>query len=127
MDGEERVVCASLSTKLQGHGSRLMPDRLKAGCVAGWPSPARASRPPAPRRTVGRRAGADAQKLAAEGTVGAWTSSESNPVGGFYGLKKGKRGRLANYVPPVLETLGRPEVEHNPRNNRMRALGGTPA
>ena len=38
------------------------------------------------------------------------------------GLKKGLRGRFANYVPPVMEALGRAEVEHNPRNNRMRAL-----
>jgi hypothetical protein len=65
---------------------------------------------------------ADEQKPAAEGTVEAWARSESNPVGGFYGLKKGLRGRFANYVPPVLETLGRAEVEHNPRNNRMRAI-----
>jgi len=64
---------------------------------------------------------ADEQKPAAEGTVEAWARSESNPVGGWYGLKKGMRGRFANYVPPVLEELGRAEVEHNPRNNRMRA------
>jgi len=30
--------------------------------------------------------------------------------------------RFANYVPPVLELLGLAEVEHNARNNRMRAL-----
>ena len=65
---------------------------------------------------------ADEQKPAAEGTVEEWARSESNPVGGFYGLKKGLRGRFANYVPPVLEKLGRAEVEHNPRNNRMRAI-----
>jgi hypothetical protein len=65
---------------------------------------------------------ADEQKPAAEGTVEAWARSETNPVGGWYGLKKGMRGRFANYVPPVLEALGRAEVEHNPRNNRMRAL-----
>ena len=65
---------------------------------------------------------ADEQKPAADGTVEAWARSESNPVGGWYGLKKGLRGRFANYVPPVLEELGRAEVEHNPRNNRMRAL-----
>ena len=45
-----------------------------------------------------------------------------NPVGGWYGLKKGLRGRFGNYVPPVLEALGLAEVEHNARNNRMRAL-----
>ena len=65
---------------------------------------------------------ADEQKPAAEGTVEAWARSEDNPVGGWYGLKKGMRGRFANYVPPVMEALGRAEVEHNARNNRMRAL-----
>ena len=65
---------------------------------------------------------ADEQKPAADGTVEAWARSPENPVGGWYGLKKGLRGRFANYVPPVLEALGRAEVEHNPRNNRMRAL-----
>lgn len=65
---------------------------------------------------------ADEQKPAAEGTVESWARSSQNPVGGWYGLKKGLRGRFANYVPPVLEALGLAEVEHNPRNNRMRAL-----
>jgi hypothetical protein len=65
---------------------------------------------------------ADEQKPAAEGTVEAWGRSDDNPVGGWYGLKKGLRGRFANYVPPVLEKLGLAEVEHNARNNRIRAL-----
>ena len=65
---------------------------------------------------------ADEQKPAAEGTVEAWARSEQNPVGGWYGLKKGLRGRFGNYVPPVLEQLGWVEVEHNARNNRMRAV-----
>jgi uncharacterized protein DUF6855 len=65
---------------------------------------------------------ADEQKAAAEGTVEAWARSSGNPVGGWYGLKKGLRGRFANYVPPVMEALGLAEVEHQPRNNRMRAL-----
>ncbi len=65
---------------------------------------------------------ADEQKPAADGTVEAWARSSDNPVGGWYGLKKGLRGRFGNYVPPVLEVLGLAEVEHNPRNNRMRAL-----
>jgi hypothetical protein len=65
---------------------------------------------------------ADEQKPAAEGTVEAWARSPDNPVGGWYGLKNGLRGRLANYVPPVMEALGLAEVEHQPRNNRMRAL-----
>jgi uncharacterized protein DUF6855 len=64
---------------------------------------------------------ADEQKPAAEDTVEAWARSPENPVGGWYGLKKGLRGRFANYVPPVLEALGLAEVEHNARNNRMRA------
>jgi hypothetical protein len=64
---------------------------------------------------------ADEQKPAAECTVEAWGRSEDNPVGGWYGLKKGLRGRFGVYVPPVLEVLGLAEVEHNPRNNRMRA------
>ena len=65
---------------------------------------------------------ADEQKPAAEGSVEAWARSPKNPVGGWYGLKKGLRGRFANYVPPVMEALGLAEVEHQPRNNRMRAI-----
>jgi hypothetical protein len=65
---------------------------------------------------------ADEQKPAKEGTVEAWARSPDNPVGGWYGLKKGLRGRFANYVPPVLEELGVAEVEHKARGNRMRAL-----
>jgi len=65
---------------------------------------------------------ADEQKEAADGTVEAWGRSPSNPVGGWYGLKKGLRGRFAMYMPPLLEALGLAEVEHNPKNNRMRAL-----
>ncbi len=65
---------------------------------------------------------ADEQKPAKEGTVEAWGRSPDNPIGGWYGLKKGLRGRFGLYVPPVLEALGLAEVEHNPRNNRMRAL-----
>ncbi len=65
---------------------------------------------------------ADEQKPASEGTVEAWARSPQNPVGGWYGLKKGLRGRFGMYVPPVLEALGLAEVEHNAKNNRMRAL-----
>ena len=65
---------------------------------------------------------ADEQKPAAEGTVEAWGRSPDNPAGGWYGLKKGLRGRFANYVPPVMEILGLAELEHEPRNNRMRAI-----
>ena len=64
---------------------------------------------------------ADEQKPAAPGTVEAWGRSEQNPVGGWYGLKKGLRGRFGMYMPPLLEELGLAEVEHNPKNNRMRA------
>ncbi|OGT28603.1 MAG: hypothetical protein A2Z17_03715 [Gammaproteobacteria bacterium RBG_16_66_13] len=65
---------------------------------------------------------ADEQKPAVEGTVEAWARSAKNPVKGWYGLKKGLRGRFAMYVPPLVEALGKAEVEHNPKNNRMRAL-----
>lgn len=65
---------------------------------------------------------ADEQKPAKIATVEAWARSESNPVGGWYGLKKGLRGRFGMYMPPLLEALGKAEVEHNPRGNRMRAL-----
>ncbi len=64
---------------------------------------------------------ADEQKPAKEGTVEAWGRSPDNPVGGWYGLKKGFRGRFGMYIPPLMEELGLAEVEHNPRNNRMRA------
>lgn len=65
---------------------------------------------------------ADEQKPAKNGTVEAWGRSAGNPIGGWYGLKKGFRGRFGMYVPPLLEELGLAELEHNPRNNRMRAL-----
>lgn len=65
---------------------------------------------------------ADEQKPVKDETVEAWGRASDNPVGGFYGIKKGLRGRFANYVPPVLEILGLAEVEHNGRNNRMRAI-----
>jgi hypothetical protein len=65
---------------------------------------------------------ADEQKEAKEGTVEAWGRSSDNPVGGWYGTKKGLRGRFGMYMPPLLEALGLAELEHQPRNNRMRAL-----
>lgn len=64
---------------------------------------------------------ADENKPAAEGTVEAWGRSKDNPVGGWYGLRKGYRGRFGMYVPPLLEALGLAELEHNARNNRMRS------
>lgn len=65
---------------------------------------------------------ADEQKPAKPGTVEAWGRAENNPVGGWYGLRKGYRGRFGMYLPPLLEHLGLAELEHNPRNNRIRAL-----
>jgi hypothetical protein len=65
---------------------------------------------------------ADEQKPAADGSVEAWGRSSKNPVGGWYGLRKGYRGRFGMYMPPLLEALGMAEVEHNPKNNRMRAI-----
>lgn len=65
---------------------------------------------------------ADEQKPATDGTVEAWARASHNPVGGWYGLKKGLRGRVGNYLPPVLEAMGLAEVEHNLRNNRIRAI-----
>jgi hypothetical protein len=64
--------------------------------------------------------GADEQKPAKEGTVEAWGRSTSNPVKGWYGLKKGLRGRFGVYIPPLMEALDLCELEHNPKNNRMR-------
>ena len=65
---------------------------------------------------------ADEQKAAAADTVEAWGRSPTNPIGGWYGLKKGLRGRFGMYIPPLLEVLGLAEVEHNAKGNRMRAL-----
>ncbi|SNY53142.1 DUF6855 family protein [Paractinoplanes atraurantiacus] len=65
---------------------------------------------------------ADEQKAAAEGTVEAWGRSADNPVGGWYGLRKGYRGRFGMYLPPLLEELGLAELTHEARNNRMRAV-----
>ena len=58
-----------------------------------------------------------------DGTLEAWARSADNPVGGWYGLRKGYRGRFANYVPPLMEQMGLIELEHNARNNRLRAVG----
>ena len=64
---------------------------------------------------------ADEGKPMQDGSVEAWARDATNPMGGYYGLRKGYRGRFANYVPPVLELLGLAEVEHKPKGNRMRA------
>jgi hypothetical protein len=64
---------------------------------------------------------ADEQKPAADGTVEAWGRASDNPVGGWYGLRKGYRGRFGMYLPPLLEALGLAELTHDAKNNRMRA------
>jgi len=75
-----------------------------------------------PARSVGNRVRAiDEQKRAAEGTVEAWGRSESNPVGGWYGMVKGLRGRFGVYMPPLMEALGLVELTHDARGNKMRA------
>jgi hypothetical protein len=65
---------------------------------------------------------ADEQKQAPDGTVEAWGRSSANPVGGWYGLRKGYRGRFGMYLPPLLEELGLAELTHDARNNRIRAI-----
>jgi hypothetical protein len=65
---------------------------------------------------------ADEGKPTPEGSLEAWARDDSNPVGGYYGLRKGYRGRFANYVTPLLELLGHVELEHGPRNNRVKAI-----
>jgi hypothetical protein len=64
---------------------------------------------------------ADEQKPAKEGTIEAWGRSMKNPIGGWYGLKKGLRGRFAMYIPPLMELLGLAELTHDPKGNRMRS------
>ncbi len=66
--------------------------------------------------------GTDEQKPAKEGTVEAWGRSGDNPVGGWYGLKKGLRGRFGVYIPPLMEALGKAEITHEAKNNKMRAI-----
>lgn len=51
----------------------------------------------------------------------AWGRAADNPVGGWYGLKKGLRGRFGVYVPPLLEALDLMELTHEAKGNRMRA------
>ena len=64
---------------------------------------------------------ADEQKPAKENTVEAWGRSSKNPIGGWYGLKKGLRGRFGMYVPPLMERLGLAELTHEAKNNKMKA------
>jgi hypothetical protein len=134
--------------KVEGDGTRARPWQLKtpSGTSAYEMYRDETSEPPALVCTVGTTAlryqlrclddlhemlkergdwvplgSADEQKPAADGTVEAWGRSSGNPVGGWYGLKKGLRGRFGMYVPPLMEALGLAEVEHNAKNNRMRA------
>ncbi len=65
---------------------------------------------------------ADEQKPAKEGTVEAWGRAETNPIAGWYGMKKGLRGRFGMYVPPLMEKLGLAELTHEPKNNKMKAI-----
>jgi hypothetical protein len=106
-DGEdETIVCVVGKTKL-GYRARAIEDLHEMLAAHGdW-------------MVLGST---DEQKQPAEGTVEAWARSSENPVGGWYGTKKGLRGRFGMYMPPLLEALGLAELEHNPRNNRMRAL-----
>lgn len=68
------------------------------------------------------RGAADEKKPARDGTVESWGRSPDNPVGGWYGLRNGYRGRFGMYLPPLLEALGLAELTHDPRNNRIRAI-----
>ena len=98
------VQVGKIAAALPPPRARRPARRCSPGTATGcrWAAPTSRSRPPTAPSRHGR-------------------ASEDNPVGGWYGLKKGMRGRFANYVPPVLEALGRAEVEHKPRGNRMRA------
>ncbi len=104
-DGKQVLVCTVGSTVLL-YDARCIEDLLAMLKAAGdWIE----------------LGGADEQKPAKEGTVEAWGRSPGNPIGGWYGLKKGLRGRFAVYVPPLMEALGLCELEHNAKNNRIRA------
>jgi hypothetical protein len=105
-DGRQILVCTVGSTVLH-YDARCIPDlhaMLKQ--TADWVE----------------LGGADEQKPAKDGTVESWGRSEANPLGSWYGLKKGLRGRFGVYIPPLMEALGLCELEHKPKNNRMRAL-----
>jgi hypothetical protein len=100
------LVCQVGSTQLRYHLSAI--EDLHAMLIAngGW-------------MALG---GTDEQKPAPEGSVEAWARSAENPVDGWYGLKKGLRGRFGVYLPPLLEALGLAEVTHEAKNNETRAL-----
>ena len=101
-----QLVCQVGSTRLatrRGRSTTSTPGSRSRATGCRSVPPTRARRPP-------------------PGTVEAWGRSADNPVGGWYGVRKGYRGRFGMYIPPLLEALGLAEVEHNPRNNRMRAI-----
>lgn len=64
---------------------------------------------------------ADEQKPAKEGTVEAWGRSPKNPIKGWYGLKRGLRGRFGMYIPPLMEKLGLAELTHDAKGNKIKA------
>jgi hypothetical protein len=104
-DGSEVIVCMVGSTTLL-YDARCVEDAVSMPTAHGdW-------------MDLG---GTDEQKEAKPGTFEAWGRSPENPVGGWYGLKKGLRGRFGVYVPPLLEALGLVEITHDPKNNRIRA------
>lgn len=105
-DGKEILVCTVKSTILH-YDIRIIEDLHKMLKAHGdW-------------MLMGSK---DEKAEAKEGTVEYWGRSESNPVGGWYGLKKGLRGRVGMYIPPLMEHLGLAEIEHNKRNNSMKAI-----
>ena len=103
-DGKQVLVCTVGKTVLLYDATCIPALRSMLEAAAGWVE----------------LGGADEQRLAKAGTVEAWARSDDNPIGGWYGLKKGLRGRFAVYVPPLMEALGLCELEHNPKGNRMR-------
>ena len=106
-EGQEILVCTVGSTVLH-YDSRCIDDLVKMLKQHGdW-------------MLLGSR---DEKQETDEGTVEHWARSADNPIGGWYGLKRNFRGRFAMYIPPLLEHLGLAAVEHNAKNNRMRATG----
>ena len=100
------LVCQVGSTTLKYHLSAVEDLHTWLGTQDGWVA----------------LGAADEKKPAADGSVEAWGRSPDNPVGGWYGLRNGYRGRFGMYLPPLLEVLGLAELTHDARNNRMRAV-----
>lgn len=105
-DGLEIIVCTVGKTVLHYDASCLMDLHAMLKANGDWVE----------------LGAADEQKPAKPNTIEAWGRDENNPKGGWYGLKKGLRGRFGMYIPPLMEELGLAELEHNPKNNRMRAI-----